>query len=135
VWANLETVGPGSNTDPNVQPQWNRVVRTFNGPYNATFRMRFTVTDANPASVVEGAIDDLVITGVRCTPPVGCDSLDFNGDGIFPDNQDITDFVSVFGGLACPTGTCNDVDFNNDGIFPDNQDIVDFINAFAGQPC
>ncbi|HYF14240.1 MAG TPA: hypothetical protein VD971_04115, partial [Phycisphaerales bacterium] len=48
--------------------------------------------------------------------PVGCDSIDFNGDGLFPDNQDLQDFLDVFGGGACSTGTCGDLDFNNDGL-------------------
>jgi hypothetical protein len=68
----------------------------------------------------------------------GCDTIDFNGDGIFPDNQDIIDFIEVFAGAPCPTApsfTCNDIDFNNDAIFPDNQDIVDFLNVFAGAAC
>ncbi|HYF16216.1 MAG TPA: lamin tail domain-containing protein, partial [Phycisphaerales bacterium] len=46
----------------------------------------------------------------------GCDSIDFNGDGLFPDNQDLQDFLDVFGGGACSTGTCGDLDFNNDGL-------------------
>jgi hypothetical protein len=67
-------------------------------------------------------------------PPV-CDSTDFNGDLVFPDNQDIVDFIDVFGGGACPTGTCGDIDFNNDGVFPDNADLVKFIDVFAGGAC
>jgi hypothetical protein len=72
---------------------------------------------------------------VRFAVPSFCDPIDFNGDGIFPDNQDITDLIEVFGGGACPTGTCQDLDFNNDGIFPDNTDIIDYIEVFGGGPC
>ena len=61
-----------------------------------------------------------------------CDSIDFNGDGLFPDNQDVIDFFSVFGGGSCSTGTCGDIDFNNDGLFPDNRDIQVFLNVFGG---
>jgi len=70
-------------------------------------------------------------------PPTGCDSIDFNGDGLFPDTQDIADFIAVFGGGACPTGAgqCGDVDFNNDGLFPDTDDITSLIRVFAGGPC
>jgi ELWxxDGT repeat protein len=64
-----------------------------------------------------------------------CDSIDFNGDGIFPDNQDLIDFIDVFAGGTCPTGTCNDIDFNNDGIFPDNQDLITLIDVLAGGSC
>ena len=49
-----------------------------------------------------------------------CDSIDFNGDGLFPDTLDIDDFLSVFSGGACTNDpACGDVDFNNDGLFPD----------------
>jgi hypothetical protein len=74
------------------------------------------------------------ITTPASCPPV-CDSIDFNADGIFPDNQDVTDFIEVFGGGACPTGACGDLDFNNDGVFPDTQDIVKFVEVFGGGPC
>jgi hypothetical protein len=74
---------------------------------------------------------------VRIAPPVvgGCDSIDFNGDGLFPDVSDIDDFVSVFAGGACSTGTCGDIDFNNDGLFPDTGDIDAFLRVFAGGSC
>jgi subtilisin-like proprotein convertase family protein len=58
-----------------------------------------------------------------------CD-LDFNNDGLFPDDQDVVDFVSVLAGASC--STCDDIDFNNDGLFPDDQDLTDFLAAMAG---
>ncbi len=70
-----------------------------------------------------------------------CDGVDFNGDGLFPDTQDITDFLTVFAGGVCggqaPTDPpCNtDVDFNNDGLFPDTEDITSFLSVFAGGAC
>ncbi|MFO0830404.1 MAG: hypothetical protein U0637_01045 [Phycisphaerales bacterium] len=64
-----------------------------------------------------------------------CDSIDFNHDDLFPDTQDIVDFISVFGGGACPTGACGDIDFNNDGLFPDTADIQSLLNVFAGGAC
>ncbi|HEX2837614.1 MAG TPA: hypothetical protein VHN77_05760 [Phycisphaerales bacterium] len=67
--------------------------------------------------------------------PTGCDSIDFNGDGLFPDTDDISHFILVFGGAPCPTGTCADIDFNNDGLFPDTDDIVALIRVFSGGPC
>ncbi|HYF13432.1 MAG TPA: hypothetical protein VD971_00005, partial [Phycisphaerales bacterium] len=60
------------------------------------------------------------ISYVQLPSGPACDSIDFNGDGLFPDNQDLQDFLDVFGGGACSTGTCGDLDFNNDGLFPDN---------------
>jgi hypothetical protein len=64
-----------------------------------------------------------------------CDSLDFNGDGIFPDNQDLIDFLEVFAGGECPSPSCGDLDFNNDGIFPDNADIAAFLDVLSGGLC
>ncbi|MFO0831745.1 MAG: hypothetical protein U0637_07855 [Phycisphaerales bacterium] len=65
----------------------------------------------------------------------GCDTVDFNGDEILPDIQDIADFLTVFAGGPCPTGACHDIDFNNDGLFPDTQDIASLLGVFAGGPC
>lgn len=62
-----------------------------------------------------------------------CDSIDFNNDGIFPDDRDVTDFFAVLAGSTC--GTCNTIDFNNDGIFPDDRDISSFFNVLAGGTC
>ncbi len=64
-----------------------------------------------------------------------CDSIDFNGDELFPDTQDIADFLLVFGGGACPTTACGDIDFNNDGLFPDTVDIDALLSVFAGGEC
>ncbi len=68
----------------------------------------------------------------------GCDGIDFNQDGLFPDDADLLDFLSVLAGGACssdPTPGCNDIDFNNDGLFPDDSDLVAFLAVLAGQPC
>ena len=65
-----------------------------------------------------------------------CDSIDFNGDGLYPDNQDLVDFVTVFGGGACSNDpNCGDLDFNNDGLFPDNEDIFALFRVFGGGEC
>ncbi len=64
-----------------------------------------------------------------------CDSIDFNRDTLFPDVQDIADFLTVFSGGACPTTACGDVDFNNDGLFPDTGDVESILSVFSGGPC
>jgi hypothetical protein len=67
-----------------------------------------------------------------------CDSLDFNQDGLFPDSQDLDDFIAVLGGgpAACSNfPSCADIDFNNDGLFPDSTDLDLFIVRLAGGPC
>jgi hypothetical protein len=69
--------------------------------------------------------------GSRAVSP--CDSIDFNNDGVFPDDQDVSDFLSVLAGAGCLE--CNGIDFNNDGIFPDDQDVLDFFTVLAGGQC
>ncbi|HLP85163.1 MAG TPA: hypothetical protein VK157_12510, partial [Phycisphaerales bacterium] len=63
----------------------------------------------------------------------GCDSIDFNNNSVFPEDQDVVDFFSVLAGGTCPT--CNDIDFNNNGVFPEDQDVIDFFNVLAGGAC
>ncbi|MFO0832787.1 MAG: hypothetical protein U0637_13225 [Phycisphaerales bacterium] len=66
----------------------------------------------------------------------GCDSVDFNNDGLFPDTLDIDDFLSVFSGGTCSNDpNCGDVDFNNDGLFPDTLDIDALLSVFSGGAC
>ncbi|MFO0831410.1 MAG: serine hydrolase [Phycisphaerales bacterium] len=72
---------------------------------------------------------------VNPPPPPTCDDIDFNNDGLFPDTQDIDDFLSVFSGGPCGSGMCADIDFNNDGLFPDTQDIDAFLSVFSGGAC
>lgn len=69
------------------------------------------------------------ITGTACDP------IDFNRDTLFPDVQDIADFLTVFNGGVCPTASCGDVDFNNDGLLPDTADVESLLGVFAGGPC
>lgn len=73
--------------------------------------------------------------------PPPCDTIDFNGDLLFPDTQDIADFLSVFAGGVCAGQQpgdvpCNgDIDFNNDLLLPDAADIGSIIRVFGGGPC
>jgi hypothetical protein len=68
-----------------------------------------------------------------------CDSADFNQDGIFPDVQDLADFLAVFAGGVCeppnPPACNTDIDFNNDALLPDTADIAAFLRVFAGGDC
>ncbi|MFO0830458.1 MAG: S8 family serine peptidase [Phycisphaerales bacterium] len=82
-----------------------------------------------------GNADRLVFSTQFVCVESGCDSIDFNGDGLFPDTADIDDFLSVFSGGPCSTGTCGDIDFNNDGLFPDTADIDSLLSVFSGGPC
>lgn len=64
-----------------------------------------------------------------------CGSIDFNGDGLFPDDSDLVEFLTVLAGGACSTGTCGSIDFNGDGLFPDDEDLVTFLRVLAGGDC
>ncbi|GDX98291.1 hypothetical protein LBMAG48_06950 [Phycisphaerae bacterium] len=71
--------------------------------------------------------------------PAGCDDIDFNNNGVFPEDQDVIDFFDVLAGGTPATcdaiAGCNDIDFNNNGVFPEDQDVVDFFNVLAGGTC
>ena len=62
-----------------------------------------------------------------------CDSIDFNRNGVFPEDQDVMDFFNVLAGADCPG--CRDIDFNNNGVFPEDQDVADFFTVLAGGAC
>jgi hypothetical protein len=72
------------------------------------------------------------------TPPA-CDGIDFNNNGVFPEDQDVVDFFDVLAGgepVTCNGVVgCNDIDFNNNGVFPEDQDVIDFFNVLAGGEC
>ena len=73
----------------------------------------------------------------RWTCPV-CDPVDFNRDGLFPDTQDIIDFITVMGGGNCldlGAPCSSDIDYNNDGLYPDTSDIAALIAVFGGGAC
>lgn len=68
---------------------------------------------------------------------VGCDSLDFNGDGSIFDPMDIDAFLSVYSEGPCipANARCADVDFNNDRSLFDPMDIDAFFSVFSEGPC
>jgi hypothetical protein len=90
-----------------------------------------------PASAAfEVPLDYTLTPGVinPCPGPVvpSCGTIDFNGDGLFPDDSDLVEFLTVLAGGDCTTGTCDVIDFNRDGLFPDDNDLVDFLTVLAG---
>jgi hypothetical protein len=62
-----------------------------------------------------------------------CNDIDFNNDGLFPDDADLIEFLSVLAGQACEA--CDGIDFNNDGLFPDDADLIAFLRVLAGGDC
>ncbi len=82
---------------------------------------------------------DIVNGRLAVTFVPGCDDIDFNNNGVFPEDQDVVDFFNVLAGgspgTCDPFDGCNDIDFNNNGVFPEDQDVVDFFNVLAGGAC
>jgi len=79
---------------------------------------------------------------VITAPPLGapsCDTIDFNNNGVFPEDQDVVDYFDTLAGgnpSTCDAALgCQDIDFNNNGVFPEDQDVVDFFNVLAGGNC
>ena len=79
-----------------------------------------------------------VITAAPLGTPT-CDTIDFNNNGVFPEDQDVVDFFDTLAGgnpATCDAALgCQDIDFNNNGVFPEDQDVVDFFNVLAGGAC
>jgi len=103
--------------------------------FGGQFGPLVSMTDSGHIAVRHQFTDNStgVITASVVPPP--CGDLDFNNDGLYPDNTDLTDFLAVFGGADCPTHRCDTIDFNRDGLFPDNADISALFSVFGGGPC
>jgi hypothetical protein len=75
----------------------------------------------------------------RVPAGAACDDIDFNNNGVFPEDQDVVDFFEVLAGgspgTCDPVEGCNDIDFNNNDVFPEDQDVIDFFEVLAGGEC
>ena len=95
TWTNAETIGPGAAGDPNVAPGWiqSRWALSSKGlTPTSRLRLRFTAEDAGSGSLIEAAVDDVELVGIRCEDPRPCLG-DFNADG----GVDFADIVAFFG--------------------------------------
>jgi hypothetical protein len=66
-----------------------------------------------------------------------CNDIDYNNNGVFPEDQDVIDFFTILAGGDCTTTItqCDPIDFNNNGVFPEDQDVIDFFTVLAGGEC
>jgi hypothetical protein len=105
-----------------------------------------TLTLSNVDCFVEGDFDCIITDSCGAFPSsvaqVRSDNdyndIDYNNDGLFPDDNDLTDFLNVLAGGACstdPVPGCDSIDFNNDGLFPDDNDLIVFLRILAGGEC
>jgi hypothetical protein len=121
---------PGTN---NVAQEVDVTLQLAAGSYQLSAQCTATVDSPGISSFITG---DSAFAYSLTVAPVPCDSIDFNQDALFPDDQDLVDFLAVLAGGECsPGNTCNDIDFNNDGLFPDDNDLVAFLRVLAGGQC
>ncbi len=88
-------------------------------------------TPVGGAYVADFIFDALHTAGRSIDLP--CDTIDFNLNNVYPEEQDVIDFFNVLAGGDCLG--CNDIDFNNNNVFPEDQDVIDFFNVLAGGTC
>jgi hypothetical protein len=115
---------------------YRQAINTTVMPANAA-KARAVLLHLQPSATAGGGsswFDD--VSFVRDTTTPACDSIDFNADGLFPDDSDLVDFLSVLAGGPCSNDPdCSDIDFNNDNLFPDDSDLVSFLRVLAGGDC
>jgi hypothetical protein len=106
--------------------------RTFASVLAGVDQVHFTTMEPGffyVFSFFDVAYDNITLS----TPAPDCDTIDFNQNEVFPEDQDVIDFFDVLAGGEC--AACNDIDFNNNGVFPEDQDVIDFFTVLAGGSC
>lgn len=77
--------------------------------------------------VMHGKSQPVVMDEVSLDIPLNC-SIDFNGDGLFPDTADIDELITAYQGLS-PTA-----DVTRDAVIT-FADLELFLKRFSGEPC
>ncbi|MFY7895468.1 MAG: hypothetical protein ACOVP8_04485, partial [Phycisphaerales bacterium] len=126
-------VGSGNGVATEHMP-----LSTFNVQPGQRIFVQWQVTD--PAAAAGVALSSVGQLNFFCgSLGCGCDPIDFNRDGVYPDDQDVLDFFNVLAGAPCPTADVSlpacDIDFNNNGVFPEDEDVLDFFNVLSGGSC
>jgi hypothetical protein len=61
--------------------------------------------------------------------------IDFNNNGVFPEEQDVVDFLNALAGGVC-AGTsirpCDSIDINANDVYPEDADVIAFFTNLAG---
>ncbi|GDX99741.1 hypothetical protein LBMAG48_21450 [Phycisphaerae bacterium] len=63
--------------------------------------LRLTATDRSNVNCGSGANQSENYISVRIKRPGSCSDIDFNNNGVFPEDQDVVDFFNVLAGGAC----------------------------------
>ncbi len=93
-------------------------------------------TDVSASGNLQNLYAQLIVaaeTAIRACRD--CDPIDFNRDGVFPDDRDVIDFFDALAGGPCPHVVFCDIDFNNNGVYPEDQDVIDYFSVLAGGSC
>jgi hypothetical protein len=133
TWTRAETVGPTTQSSGGwIQANW--TFASLGLTPTSQVKLRFTAQDLT-TSLVEAAIDDILVYQFVCNPPGGCDSADFDCDGDVGTDADIEAFFACIAG-NCPAPPCtNSSDFNHDGDLGTDADIEAFFRVLSGGPC
>jgi hypothetical protein len=109
---------------------------TLRSEITASNFFTFSITNVtlSPAFLV-GAMEFTSGTVSVRRNPITCGDIDFDNNGLFPDDQDLIAFLTVLAGGPCPEATCDTIDFNGDGLFPSDEDLVAFLRVLAGGDC
>jgi len=114
TWMSVEVVGPGgAGTSGGWLQHEFSVSPIVSLP--ATVQLRFIAEDGGPGSIVEAAIDDLVVTGISCEVLAGPCMGDCDNSG----SVDFNDLVAMLfefgtpGADGCDTDDSGTVDFND----------------------
>ena len=111
---------------------YNGAIWTITRIFNSTATGNNVIISVLASSPGQAEIHFALATSLVGT---GCGDIDFNNDGVWPDERDVIDFFDVYSGAPCPTLRCDTLDFNRNGVTPEDQDVIDFFNVLAGGTC
>lgn len=135
-WLDWQVTGPVANAPVYVVPVTRAGVRTQAG-WNARQFADGTWSSVLDTGKPEGTTDAAQDVAFVLTGSIGaaCDSIDFNRNEVYPEDQDVIDFFNVLAGGSCPYAEPCDIDFNNNDVFPEDQDVIDFFTVLSGGAC
>lgn len=117
-WANAKTLGPSDlySNGGWYYHEFRIADVVLPGP---NFQARFVAEDAQDGSIVEAAVDEMMIFDYDCDD---C-TADFNGDGSV-NTQDVIAFLNAY------TSGDAEADINGDGVV-NTQDVIAFLNLWT----
>jgi hypothetical protein len=130
-WTTVEVVGPSG---PETSGGW--FSHEFDVasviPPTATMRLRFVTQDPDPGSLVEAAVDDVVVVRRVCDTEPDFRRGDVNGDA----SRDLSDavlmLVGLFGGGALPCMDAADIDDDGAANVADAVSLLAHLFAAGG---